>query len=159
MDPNKSQPAPAPQNPAAVDAKKKMLEQLMKAIMNGGDTKNIHDSIQGIKSAMGAYKGFAKEWDGLHNTPAQSGAPSPTPATPPMPPSPAPTPMPPTPAPAADANPMPSMPKPAMQPPQAPKMPPILSQPKMPQGPGMGTGADIAGPMPSFMGGGKPAGF
>lgn len=154
-------PRPASTGGSQQDQKKKFLQQLMQTAM-GGPSKGIHDTVHAIKTAMGAYKNFSKEWDTLNGVSADA-----MPKSQPMQQAPKSMPMPSTPdsmpkqpmQPTTDMN---MHPMPAMQPmqnsqplrssgntlpPVPPKMPPILPQPQ------------IAGPMPAFMGGGHPAGF
>jgi len=47
------------------DYKKNILKQLISSAVGSSAGKSIHETINSIKNAMGAFKGFAKEWDGL----------------------------------------------------------------------------------------------
>lgn len=113
----------------------------------GGPNKSIHDAVQGIKTALGAYKGFEKAWDSANGNEkaadesmgaGQMMKQNESVAQPPLPPEPEMPPVPPM-----DQAQMPAM---GMQAPVPPKLPGILPPPP----------PLIAGPMPSFMGGGNP---
>lgn len=70
MNPFNSQMNPQSRPTSAVsgqnDPKKRLLMQLMQAAMGTSAGKGIHDAVHGIKTALGAYKNFAKEWDTVH---------------------------------------------------------------------------------------------
>lgn len=148
MNPFNSQMNPPPQRPASAvsgqnDPKKRLLMQLMQAAMGTSAGKGIHDAVHGIKTALGAYKNFAKEWDTVHGM-GEAAA---------------------DPVGAVMGNgvggagmqrmqPKPQMP--AMQPMQSSQ--PLNAQPPAPQ-PLPATLPPIQGPMPAFMGGGNPASF
>lgn len=177
--------------PAGNDAKKRLLQQLMQNVM-GAPAKGIHDTVHAIKTAMGAYKNFSKEWDAISGGLAGA-AKSVGEAVPKMPV--LPIPGSPTFGQVGQAaqqageqiGKIPALPIPgspnlgqvgqaamqagrSMMPPVAPKINPVLppapvapqppQMPQMPQMPQQQQHHDmIAPPMPSFMGGGKPAGF
>ena len=46
--------------------KKALLQRLISMAMSGPAAGNIHAAISGLKNAMGMFKNFAKEWDGLN---------------------------------------------------------------------------------------------
>jgi len=57
--------------------KKSILHQLISSATNGAGSKSLHEVINSIKSALGAYKNFAKEWDNIEGvvSGATAGAP------------------------------------------------------------------------------------
>lgn len=61
MDPNQqTMPTGGPQD----GAKKQLLQKLMSNLLNKPG-RSMHEIINGVKSAIGAYKNYAKEWDTL----------------------------------------------------------------------------------------------
>lgn len=46
--------------------KKHLLHNLMSKVLGNSQGANVHETISGIKSALGAYKNYAKEWDNLN---------------------------------------------------------------------------------------------
>ena len=62
MDPNQqTMPTGGPQD----GAKKQLLQKLMSNLLNKPG-RSMHEIINGVKSAIGAYKNYAKEWDTLN---------------------------------------------------------------------------------------------
>lgn len=57
--------------------KKELLQKLMSNLLNKPG-RSMHELINGVKAAIGAYKNYAKEWDSLNgmSTEASTGAPS-----------------------------------------------------------------------------------
>jgi hypothetical protein len=47
--------------------KKQLLQKLMDNLLNKPG-RSVHELINGIKSVIGAYKNYAKEWDGLNGS-------------------------------------------------------------------------------------------
>lgn len=45
--------------------KRDLLRQLISAATGGAANKGLHEVINAIKTALGAYKNFAKEWDNV----------------------------------------------------------------------------------------------
>lgn len=137
MDPLNSPPQMQEEPPVNMggghqEQKKRLLTQLMQSAM-GGPSKGIHDAVHAIKTALGAYKTFAKEWDTVNGKGEQApqegqeqGQMAPPMSMPP---------------------PMPPMPMQPPMPPVAPQLPPVLPN----------ASNLIAPPMPMFLGGGNPA--
>lgn len=133
-----------PQGDPVHGHKKRMLQSLVHHALNGVNQggRTVHDIAHSVKTAIGAYKNYSKEWDGLHGV-----------------------------DPKADGNGGPGMmpQQPMQQParPQTPNLqmpqnrtptPPIQQQMAQPPAP-VSVQPPIARPMPAFMGGGHPAGF
>lgn len=139
------------------EPKKRILQQLMQTAI-GGPGKGIHDTVHAIKTALGAYKNYAKEWDSLHGVSSPTGvAPTPGNVSPrqgqsptlmdiPQPKNSVPPITPPTTGIGMMAQGQTAQTPPRaqnVQPPAPTKLPPVLPP--------------IAAPMPSFMGGGNPS--
>lgn len=54
------------------DKKKELLQKLMSNLL-GKSGRSVHELINGVKSVIGAYKNYAKEWDSLNNVGAVIG--------------------------------------------------------------------------------------
>jgi hypothetical protein len=73
-----SQPLPEWNKPASTGNsgdgfKKQLLQKLMSNLLNKPG-RSMHEMINGVKEAIGAYKNYAKEWDTLNGINPQAGA-------------------------------------------------------------------------------------
>lgn len=74
-EPQISEMPPVPQNNPNNGHKKKLLNKLMEHLLNKPG-RSMHETINGVKSAIGAFKNYSKEWDTLNGLGDQASAPS-----------------------------------------------------------------------------------
>lgn len=135
--------------------KKRVLQQLVHTALGqaGRSGAGVHDVAHGIKTALSAYKNYAKEWDTLHGTQLPGAQAAGMAQTAPQ---------------AVAPKPIANLQRPPisqqMMQPGAPvdQLPPALrgSQDQLPPAlRGVPDQNAIAPAMPAFMGGGRPAGY
>jgi hypothetical protein len=64
-EPQVSEMPAVPQSNPNVGHKKKLLNKLMENLLNKPG-RSMHETINGVKSAIGAFKNYSKEWDTLN---------------------------------------------------------------------------------------------
>lgn len=73
-EPQMSEMPPVSQGNPNVGHKKKLLNKLMEHLLNKPG-RSMHETINGVKSAIGAFKNYSKEWDTLNGiNPDQGGS-------------------------------------------------------------------------------------